>query len=306
MLVMSTVCFPRLQQPPDMMTAHKRSYVEGEGSALAADKTSGSAPILVLRKVSEILNCFSIEAPEPTLQQIARQTGLPASTCQRLVQNMVREGFLDRDGDRYRIGLRLVQWSTPGTFGLDVVRLVRPILHELRDLTGESACLYMRDGAFRTVVAVAETRHVVMRPFLVGQVMPIHAGAPGKIFLAFDPDARAALVDTELTEFTPNTPQSWEQLDRQSALARSQGYFAAFGERNPDVGSISAPVFDHSGRLAAVLGLGFPTQRVGPDDVGRLGPLVAEAARSASKALGYHEATTGSHPEPAARKKPKT
>ena len=118
----------------------------------------------MLRKVSEILNCFSIEFPEPTLQQIVRETGLPPSTCQRLVQNMVREGFLDRDGDRYRIGLRLVQWATPGTFGLDVVRLVHPFLQELRDRTGETACLYMRDGAFRTVVAVAETRHVVMRP----------------------------------------------------------------------------------------------------------------------------------------------
>ena len=179
--------------------------------------------------------------------------------------------------------------GTPGTFGLDIVRLVRPILQELRDLTGETACLYMRDGAFRTVVAVAETRHVVMRPFLVGQVMPIHAGAPGKIFLAFDPDARKALINTELTRYTPATPESWERLDEQAAQARAQGFFAAFGERNSDVGSISAPVFNHAGQLAGVLGLGFPTQRVGPDDVGRLGPAVAEAARAASAALGYRE-----------------
>lgn len=260
---------------------------------LAAEKTSGSAPILVLRKVSEILNCFSIEFPEPTLQQIARQTGLPPSTCQRLVQNMVREGFLDRDGDRYRIGLRLVQWATPGTFGLDIVRLVRPILQELRDLTGETACLYMRDGAFRTVVAVAETRHVVMRPFLVGQIMPIHAGAPGKIFLAFDPEARKALVDTELTRYTPATPDSWELLDEQAEAARRQGFYAAFGERNSDVGSISAPVFHHSGQLAGVLGLGFPTQRVGPDDVDRLGPAVAAAAKAASATLGYGGTAAG-------------
>jgi len=257
---------------------------------LAAERTSGSAPpLLVLRKVTEILNCFSVESPEPTLQQIARQTGLPQSTCQRLVQNMVREGFLDRDGDRYRIGLRLVQWAAPGTFGLDVVRLVHPILQELRDRTGETACLYMRDGAFRTVVAVAETRHVVMRPFLVGQVMPIHAGAPGKIFLAFDPEARQAIRDAELTRYTPTTPDTWDKLDAQVSSARADGYFAAFGERNSDVGSISAPVFNHLGRLAAVLGVGFPTQRVGPDDVGRLGPEVADAAKAASAALGYME-----------------
>lgn len=256
-----------------------------------AKEQSGSAPLLVLGKVTEILNCFSVEEPEPTLQQIVRQTGLPASTCQRLVQNMVREGFLDRDGDKYRIGMRMVQWATPGTIGLDIVRIVRPILQQLRDQTGETACLYIRDGAHRTVVAVAETRHVVMRPFRVGQVMPIHAGAPGKIFLAFDPEARAALADTELAKFTPDTPDSWQVLDEQAATARQQGFFAAFGERNSDVGSISAPVFDHAGELIAVLGLGFPTQRVSPADVDRLGPAVAAAARAASEACGYHYAT---------------
>ncbi|NKX53018.1 IclR family transcriptional regulator [Arthrobacter mobilis] len=254
---------------------------------MTAENSSGAAPILVLHKVTEILNCFSIEAPDPTLQQIIRKTGLPSSTCQRLVQNMVREGFLDRDGDRYRIGIGLVRWAAPGTVGLDVARLVKPILQQLRDETGESACFYVRDGAFRTIVAVAETRHVVMRPFMVGQVMPIHAGAPGKIFLAFDPEARKVLEGSELPAFTNFTPSTLAQLDAQIEEARAQGYFAAFGERHEDVGSISAPVFDHKGNLAGALGLGFPTQRVRPADVQRLGPRVAQAAYEASTALGY-------------------
>lgn len=250
-------------------------------------QASGSAPILVLHKVAEILDCFSIDDPEPTLQQLIQKTGLPSSTCQRLVQNMVREGFLDRDGDRYRIGIGLVRWAAPGTIGLDVVRLVKPVLQQLRDETGETACFYIRDGAFRTVVAVAETRHVVIRPFMVGQVMPIHAGAPGKIFLAHDPEAWEALRGSSLTKFAPATPDSLALLEDQASQARQQGFYAAFGERHEDVGSISAPVFDHSGRLAGVLGLGFPTQRVGPQNVPRLGPMVARAAVEASEALGY-------------------
>lgn len=257
---------------------------------MARETGSTTAPLLVLVKVAAILSCFTVEDPEPTLQQIIRSTGLPASTCQRLVQNMVREGFLDRDGDTYRVGIQLVRWASPGTIGLDIVRTVRPILQALRDETGESACLYIRDGAHRTVVAVAETRHVVMRPFHVGQVMPIHAGAPGKIFLAFDPGARSALNGAELTKFTATTPDSWDELDRQIERARSQGYFAAFGERNADVGSISAPVYDYSGEFVAVLGVGFPLQRVTESDVERLGPAVARAALEASHAMGYSPA----------------
>ncbi len=257
---------------------------------MAARQDEGRASTLVLHKITRILNCFSVEAPEPTMRDLVRATGLPASTCQRLVQDLVYEGFLDRDGDRYRIGIALVRWATPGTLGLDVVRLLKPVLQQLRDETGETACLYVRDGLFRTVVAVAETRHVVMRPFMVGMVMPIHAGAPGKVFLAFDPDARRDLEGAELAAFTPRTPANPDVLDRQIAVARAQGFFAAFGERHEDVGSIAAPVFDHAGDLAVVVGLGFPTQRVTESDVGRLGPLVARAAEQASGLLGYDAA----------------
>jgi DNA-binding IclR family transcriptional regulator len=243
---------------------------------VAARHDEGRASTLVLHKITRILNCFSVEFPEPTLQDIIRTTGLPSSTCQRLVQDLVYEGFLDR--------------ATPGTLGLDVVRLVKPVLQQLRDETGETACAYVRDGVFRTVVAVAETRHVVMRPFMVGMVMPIHAGAPGKVFLAFDPQARRDLDGAELATFTPMTPASLEELDRQVAVARAQGFYAAFGERHADVGSIAAPVFDHAGELAVVLGLGFPTQRVTEGDVDRLGPVVARAAAEASERLGYDPA----------------
>lgn len=254
---------------------------------MARDAGGNAAPLLVLVKVAAILQCFTVDVPELSLQEIIRGTGLPASTCQRLVQNMLRDGFLDKDGDSYRIGIQLVRWAAPGTIGLDIVRTVRPILQALRDETGETACLYVRDGAYRTVVAVVETRHVVIRPFHVGQVMPLHAGAPGKIFLAWDPEARDSLTDSDLTAFTDRTPQTWRQLDEQVELTRAQGFFAAFGERNNDVGSISAPVFAHTGELAAALGVGFPLQRIGPDDVARLGPAVADAARRASTAMGW-------------------
>jgi DNA-binding IclR family transcriptional regulator len=170
------------------------------------------------------------------------------------------------------------------------VRLIKPVLQQLRDSTGETASLYIRDGAYRTIVAVAETRHVVMRPFMVGMVMPIHAGAPGKIFLAYDPEAWIdldAAKSARLERFTDSTPEDIDRLKEQAEQARVQGYYAAFGERHDDVGSISAPVFDHAGRLAAALGLGFPTQRIGNEDVPRLGPVVAQAAADASSRLGY-------------------
>jgi IclR family transcriptional regulator, acetate operon repressor len=248
---------------------------------------SGVPPILVLQKIKQVLECFTIENPELSLQQITKATGLPPSTCQRLVHNLVREGFLDRDDDRFRIGLGLVRWAAPGSFGLDLVQLTRPILRDLRDETGETACLYVRDGGFRTVVALAETRHVVMRLFMVGMVMVLHAGSAGKVFMAYDPAARRAAVSQGLTRLTPRTTVDIDLLDKQLEEVHDLGYAASFEERDTGAASISAPVFGVSSELIAVLGIGAPTQRLGPTDVGRLAPAVQAAASRASHLLGF-------------------
>ncbi|MFJ4467182.1 IclR family transcriptional regulator [Streptomyces sp. NPDC089424] len=254
---------------------------------MSTQDKGGTAPLLVLNKIRQILECFTIEQPELTLQQLTRTTGFPASTCQRLVHNLTREGFLDRTDDRYRIGLGLVRWSAPGTFGLDMVQLTRPALQQLRDRTGETACLYVRDGAFRTVVSLAETRHVVMRLFMIGMVMSLHAGSAGKVFMAYDPSARRAAVSHGLTRHTSRTVVDIDVLDRQLEEVRRNGFSATFEERDLGAASVSAPVFGSSGELVAAIGVGAPTQRLTPADVAQVAPMVVEAGEEASRLLGY-------------------
>jgi DNA-binding IclR family transcriptional regulator len=256
-------------------------------SEVTIESTGTAAPVLVLRKIKQILDSFTIERPEQTLQQIIRATGLPSSTCQRLVQNLVREGFLDRDEDHYRIGLGLVRWAAPGSFGLDMVRLTRPVLQGLRDETGETACLYVRDGAFRTVIALAESRHPVVRLFVVGMVMPLHAGSAGKVFLAWDPTARRDAVGHGLARFTPSTIVDIDVLTEQLAQVRQAGYAASFEERDYGAASISAPVFGLTGDLVAAIGIGAPTQRLTRDHIPTLAPAVVAAGQEASSRLGY-------------------
>ncbi len=66
---------------------------------MTGGRADGRGSTLVLRKISSILDSFTLEAPEPTLRDLAKATGLPSSTCQRLEQDLVAEGYLDRDGD---------------------------------------------------------------------------------------------------------------------------------------------------------------------------------------------------------------
>ena len=71
------------------------------------------APLLVLAKISAILDAFTLERPSMTAAEIRRATGIPTSTAHRLLANLVEHGFLDRVGDDYSIGARMAFWAGP-------------------------------------------------------------------------------------------------------------------------------------------------------------------------------------------------
>ncbi|MBB3664625.1 MULTISPECIES: IclR family transcriptional regulator [Prauserella salsuginis group] len=254
------------------------------------ETSAGSArPILVLQKLRRIFECFTLDEPELGLREIVNRTGLPPSTCQRLVQNLVSEGFLSKDGDVYRIGLGMVRWAAPGTYGLDLVKLAGPVLEELRDAAGETSFLQVRDGPHRTIVSLSEVRNVVIRRFMVGMVMPLHVGSAGKVFLAHDPDAWRDAIDSGLRSPEDNRVVSLEDLQREVAEVREAGYSATFEERAAGAGSLSAPVFDMAGTIAAAVGIGAPIQRFTEADAERIAPLVISAAKRLSASIGYRE-----------------
>ncbi|MDA8393922.1 MAG: IclR family transcriptional regulator [Candidatus Dormibacteraeota bacterium] len=248
---------------------------------------ASSERILVLGKARDLLDCFSPAEPELGFGELRRRTHLPPSTCSRLVSSLTELGFLERRGESYRPGARLVRWSAARLASAPGLQeLARRRLEELRDETGETSRLYVRDGLLRVCVAAAETRRPVGRAVRVGEVLPLYAGAAGKVFLAFDEmlDVPEALSQARpMTAATITAEGAWEQELRR---IRRAGYAASFGEREGETAAVAAPVRDPTGKVVAALGIGAPRYRLGPRTAARLAPLVVEAAESLSSDLG--------------------
>ena len=237
--------------------------------------------LLVLEKISTIMDCFTTIRPELTLTEIRLASRLPSSTCQRLVQQLVREGLLDRDGDDYRIGLKVVRWALPATEGLDIVRVTRTVLLELRDGTQETSVLFLRDRQYRTVVGMARAHHAVVRAISVGMVARLRElGSSSRVFMAFEPDALDQAIRDGL--------RRGGDLDRELADIRDRGWVETFAERETLSAGVAAPVFDRFGTLAAVIGIAGPTSRMEDPTVReRNSKAVVRAARDASARLGW-------------------
>lgn len=271
----------------------RRRAGDNESSRDGAPLTSGPKPVLVLRKAVQVLDAFTPATPTLTAREVQRRTGLPATTCLRLLQTLVGEGFLDRRGDRYRTGLATLRWSRTALAALDVVAAAQPVLDGLRDDTGESAYLYMRDGFQHVCVAVSGTAHAVIHILRIGQVLPLHAGSAGRVFLAFDPAVGDVVDRHDLPVFTSHTLVDREALQRAVEETRRVGYAVAFEERTIGAASLSAPVRDHTGALLAVIGVAAPSQRFDPMRVPDLVPHVARASRTLSHRLGYEAQHAG-------------
>lgn len=221
----------------------------------------GIKPLLVLSKIRGILDAFTLAEPALTLAELRSATGYPTSTVQRLVANLVAEGFLDRDGDRYSIGVNFAYWSAAAALRLDLVQLTAPILQRLRDETGETTSLFRVERSFRVCVAMAETRHALRREMHVGKLLPLHAGSSGKVLLAGDKRLEARVLAGPLERFTSATVTDAGELRAQIADARRKGYAISRDERDDGAAGVSVPVHGTEGLLGA-LAVSAPGSRV--------------------------------------------
>ncbi|MCG7597044.1 IclR family transcriptional regulator [Mycobacterium sp. PSTR-4-N] len=226
------------------------------------DAASKQQPLLVLGKITEILDAFTLERPAMTLGEIQQATGLPASTVQRLVSNMATQGLLDRAGDQIRIGVRVAYWAATATKDLDVLSVVNSVLKEIRDKTGETACFFKPERDFRVCVAIAETHHALRREMYVGHIIPLHAGSASRVLLAWNPELAERILAGPLEQLADGTVTSPDELRQLVAQARADGYAITAGEREDSASGLSAPVFDAAGDILGAVTISGPTLRM--------------------------------------------
>jgi DNA-binding IclR family transcriptional regulator len=254
--------------------------------AVEAAANRSAKPTLVLQKALDVLDAFTLTAPELTVSEIRESVGLPATTCGRLVGNLVDEGLLDRTGDRYRISLGVLRWSAVALRGLGLADRLHPVIDRLRDRTGESAAVFVPQALNRTCVAVAPTRHSVIWQLQVGMSTPLHIGSGGRAILAFDPDAVARTMAATRDALTDHTLVDANRLLDALAATRETGLAISNQELDKGVAGVSAPVFAPGTGAVAAIGVAGPVQRFTEADIADYCPAVLDAARVATRQLG--------------------
>ena len=229
-----------------------------------------------------VLNLFSRDTPTLTAPDISTRLGLPRTTVFRLLHTLQLMGFVSREADErtFKLGPALLNRGFAYLASLDLVESAQPILQRLRDETGMSAHMAVRDGQEIVYVARFAARTTVASSVQIGTRFPVHATVMGRMTICdfSDRELMALFPKEPLPSFSEQTPTTVAALkeilvrDRDAGYAVSQSYF----ERG--VSSVAAPVRDGSGRIVAAVNITSVDSYVQLEDMqGRLKDAVLRA-----------------------------
>jgi DNA-binding IclR family transcriptional regulator len=225
--------------------------------------TSGNEPTERLiagveRAVSVLMALAGAPGPLGT-NELARRTGINASTVSRLLATLARDELVQRvpATGRYRLGLRLIQLGNAALAGVELREIARPHLFALREATGETATLSVPAADTAVTVDFVQSPSTVRSVAEIGRPSVPHATASGKVYLAWT----GAPVAAPLPALTPHTITDPARLADEVARVREQGWAQARGEREAELHAVAAPVLDVRGELAAILAVQGPAGR---------------------------------------------
>jgi DNA-binding IclR family transcriptional regulator len=243
-----------------------------------------------VRHVAAVERAFAVvdalaDGQELGTNEIARRTGINASTVSRLLATLAAARFVEHVAEtgRYRLSLRLVELGNAVLGRLDLRSLARPHLQALVRETGETATLSAPGEHDAVTVDFAHSSSVVQSVAQLGRPSVGHATAAGKVMLAF---GDIELPSDPLTSFTPRTIATRSELVVELERVRRRGYAEAREEREADLAAVAAPVFDSRRDLVGIVGVQGPASRFDRRSMQAAMPLLLGHTAALSGELG--------------------
>ncbi|MFA5962574.1 MAG: IclR family transcriptional regulator [Sphingomonas sp.] len=231
------------------------------------------------------------EGPLP-LREIAARAGMPPSKVHLYLVSFVRENmaYQDLHNGHYGLGSFAIQLGLAAIRQLDVVALAADTLTELRDKT--DCAIYLSLWGDRGPCIVAKADGTLQGAFLIrlGYILPMTTTATGLVFLAHLPPVEAERALGAQAAYDADRVRtralSKEELAESSEKIRKDGYSSTAGMLNRNFAAIAAPIFDHSGKIAATITLLGPTDYMSRTRLKEFSKMLLASTQAVSERMG--------------------
>jgi DNA-binding IclR family transcriptional regulator len=199
----------------------------------------------VVNRALRIPDVFSLQRPERGVTEISKELKLRKATAARRMYTLKECGYLTKSPatNKYRLGWNLAQLGDVYPASVPLREIALPRLKELNSKINETVDLYVVVGKQRLCIDRFESTYEVRPVAQAGKLAPLHAGASGKLLLAFMPEDKIQdFLETEtltalgisglVNRFTPQRMQSElipAMLETAAQISRELGYLPASG-----------------------------------------------------------------------------
>jgi IclR family KDG regulon transcriptional repressor len=246
--------------------------------------------VRAVERALQILDCFDDENPIRGVSEIAQAVDLHKATTHRIVTTLLNFGYLERadDDQRYRLGLRLAGLGFKVIRRMDLRREAIPYMNQLVEQWDEVCDLSIFDEGRVFYVEVLRGSHALTISAAIGQRLPAHCTASGKLFLAhLPPEELDAMLSRPLYAYTGNTITSPDALHEQFNTIRSQGFSIDDEELEAGIRAIAAPIRNHTGDMIAAISIPGPTSRMTDDRIPQITATLSDTAQAVSHRMGW-------------------
>ncbi|MFC9790096.1 IclR family transcriptional regulator [Rhodococcus sp. NPDC127528] len=145
-----------------------------------SQSSHGAAPPSTLDRVSLVMDLFR-DRPRLTLTDVSRGTGIPRTSTLRMLDHLVRIGWLRRRGTEYELGDTLANFGALALYRNKFELVVAPLLRELHRVTG---CVVHLGALEGNEVRYLEKVGSPDFPTRVGARVPAQSSPIGRVLLA--------------------------------------------------------------------------------------------------------------------------
>lgn len=246
-----------------------------------------------LSSVQKAIQIMKLLAKEPctfTAIEISKALEINRSTVHRLL-NVLKDEMLilqNSSTKKYKIGPMAYNIGAAYLNSQMYTDEIHSILDEVAEKTRLSAGYAVREGDKIINIYEVETYIPMRMGYSPGLFYPIHCGVYGKTIMAFynPPEKlREIIYSAKLEKMTENTITDPEELIKEFAEIREQGYAVSDEERLQGAIGIGAPVRNSKGEVVACIGVAGIKASLSREDIENIKDIVIDGANRMSRLI---------------------
>jgi DNA-binding IclR family transcriptional regulator len=250
-----------------------------------------------------VLELFSAEATQWTVEDAAAELGVSTTTTYRYFKKLTRAGLISPiAGAAYALGPAIIQMDRLIQAADPVLNAARSVMIELARDAGEGAtvllCRLFHDRVMCVHQIIGRGPQAPVS-YERGRLMPLYRGATSKIILAhLRPRTLKGLFAHNAREIaSAGLGTGWEEFRRALAAIRRAGVSISHGEIDSGRVGVAAAVFDSDRAVLGSLSLVLPASHADAEMIARLARLTVAGAREIERAM--NSAPALARPSPA-------